>query len=52
LIQQFVDSALEALTEDFSRPYSGTGRPSIAPRMLLRAMLFPARRWETSSTTC
>jgi transposase len=38
-IKAFVDTALEALNEDFSRLYSAMGRPSIAPEMLLRAML-------------
>jgi transposase len=41
-IRQFADAALEALTQDFSRLYSGMGRPSIAPEMLLRAMLLQA----------
>ncbi|MDR3511020.1 MAG: IS5 family transposase [Caulobacteraceae bacterium] len=41
-IRQFADAALEALTADFSGLYSGMGRPSIAPEMLLRAMLLQA----------
>src|SRR5579859_4986518 len=41
-IRQLVDTALEALTADFSRLYSGMGRPSIPPEMLLRAMLLQA----------
>jgi transposase len=41
-IRAFADTALEALSEDFSRLYSGMGRPSIAPEMLLRAMLLQA----------
>jgi transposase len=41
-IRQFADAALEALTADFSALYSGTGRPSIAPEILLRAMLLQA----------
>jgi transposase len=41
-IRDLVDVALEALTEDFSGLYSGMGRPSIAPEMLLRAMLLQA----------
>ncbi len=41
-IRRFADAALEALTADFSRLYSGMGRPSIAPEMLLRAMLLQA----------
>jgi transposase len=41
-IRAFADAALEALSEDFSRLYSGMGRPSIAPEMLLRAMLLQA----------
>jgi transposase len=41
-IRRLVDTALEALTEDFSGLYSGMGRPSIAPEMLLRAMLLQA----------
>jgi transposase len=41
-IRRLVDTALETLAEDFSRLYSGMGRPSIAPEMLLRAMLLQA----------
>jgi len=41
-IRQLADAALETLTSDFSRLYSGMGRPSIAPEMLLRAMLLQA----------
>jgi transposase len=41
-IRRPVDDALETLSEDFSRLYSGMGRPSIAPEMLLRAMLLQA----------
>lgn len=41
-IRVFADAALEALSEDFSQLYSGMGRPSIAPEMLLRAMLLQA----------
>jgi transposase len=37
-IRQFADAALEALSSDISVLYSGIGRPSIAPEMLLRAM--------------
>jgi transposase len=38
-IRQFADAALEALTVAFGELYSNTGRPSIPPEMLLRAML-------------
>jgi transposase len=38
-IRRITDAALEALTADFTRLYSRIGRPSIAPEMLLRAML-------------
>ena len=41
-IRQFANAALEALTSDFSALYSATGRPSIPPEMLLRAMLLQA----------
>ena len=41
-IRRFADAALESLTLDFSRLYSGMGRPSIPPEMLLRAMLLQA----------
>ena len=42
-IKLFVDAALEALSADFSVLYSARmGRPSIAPEMLLRAMLLQA----------
>jgi transposase len=41
-IRRFADAALGSLTAAFSRLYSGMGRPSIAPEMLLRAMLLHA----------
>ncbi len=42
-IRVFADTALEALSADFSVLYSARmGRPSIAPEMLLRAMLLQA----------
>ena len=41
-IRKIADAAFETLTEDFSRLYSGLGRPSIPPEMLLRAMLLQA----------
>jgi Transposase DDE domain/Transposase domain (DUF772) len=37
-----MDAALAALSADFAALYSGTGRPWIAPEMLLRAMLLQA----------
>ena len=36
------NAALGALSAEFAALYSGTGRPSIAPEMLLRAMLLQA----------
>src|SRR6266849_4898244 len=41
-IRGLTDSALAALSRDFAALYSGMGRPSIAPEMLLRAMLLQA----------
>ena len=41
-IRVLVDEALEALSADFARLYSRTGRPSIAPEKLLRALLLQA----------
>ncbi len=41
-IRHFTDAALESLSEDFSQLYSGMGRPSVPPEMLLRAMLLQA----------
>jgi transposase len=41
-IRRFADEALESLTVEFSRLYSGMGRPSLPPEMLLRAMLLQA----------
>src|SRR5215211_6086387 len=41
-IRELTDSALAALSDDFAALYSGLGRPSIAPEMLLRAMLLQA----------
>ena len=41
-VRALTDAALEALSGDFAGLYSGLGRPSIAPEMLLRAMLLQA----------
>src|SRR3954454_3685382 len=41
-IRELTDTALAALSGDFAALYSGLGRPSIAPEMLLRAMLLQA----------
>jgi len=41
-IRALTDSALAALSGDFAALYSGMGRPSIGPEMLLRAMLLQA----------
>ena len=41
-IRVLVDEALAALSADFARLYSHTGRPSIAPEKLLRALLLQA----------
>ena len=41
-IRVLTDSALETLSGDFAALYSGLGRASIAPGMLLRAMLLQA----------
>lgn len=41
-IRAIVDQALEDLSGDFAALYSRLGRPSIAPEMLLRAMLLQA----------
>jgi transposase len=41
-IRSLTDAALEALSADFAALYSGVGRPSIPPEMLLRAMLLQA----------
>jgi transposase len=41
-IRGIVNEALAALSGDFSELYSGMGRPSISPEMLLRAMLLQA----------
>jgi transposase len=41
-IRALTDSALAALSGNFAAVYSGLGRPSIAPEMLLRAMLLQA----------
>ena len=44
-IRKVVGTALAALSGDFAGLYSGMGRPSIAPEMLLRAMLLQAFYW-------
>ena len=41
-IRSLTDAALQALSGDFAALYSGTGRPSIPPEKLLRAMLLQA----------
>ena len=41
-IRVLVDEALDALSGDFALLYSKTGRPSIAPEKLLRALLLQA----------
>ena len=41
-IRAIVDEALEVLSPEFERLYSKTGRPSIAPEKLLRALLLQA----------
>ena len=41
-IRTITDAALSSLSGEFSQLYSGMGRPSIAPEMLLRAMLLQA----------
>ena len=41
-IRLLTDTTLAALSGDFAALYSGTGRPSIAPELLLRAMLLQA----------
>src|SRR4051795_7278596 len=41
-IRHFAGGALEALTVGFGELYSSTGRPSVPPEMLLRAMLLQA----------
>src|SRR5882762_5870048 len=38
-IREFADAALQGLSAEFERLYSKTGRPSIAPEQLLRALL-------------
>ena len=41
-IRQMVDEALEALSPRFEKLYANTGRPSIPPEQLLRALLLQA----------
>lgn len=41
-IRELANTAIAVLARDFARLYSHTGRPSIAPEMLLRAMLLQA----------
>src|SRR6201987_3018727 len=41
-IREIANAALADLSVDFATLYSGMGRPSIAPEMLLRAMLLQA----------
>lgn len=41
-IRMIVDEALEVLSPEFQKLYSSTGRPSIAPEKLVRALLLQA----------
>ena len=41
-IRQLVDAALDRLSSDFASLYATTGRPSIAPEKLIRALLLQA----------
>jgi transposase len=41
-IREMAKTALAVLSDDFAALYSGVGRPSIAPEMLLRSMLLQA----------
>src|SRR5881275_115479 len=41
-IKRLVDAALDRLSADFAMMYAATGRPSIAPEKLLRALLLQA----------
>ena len=59
-IQQYVDTALPALSPQLAKLYAHTGRPSIAPEKLLRALLLQVLYslrserllMEACSTTC
>jgi transposase len=42
VIRRFVDAALDRMSPQFASLYSATGRPSIPPEMLLRALLLQA----------
>src|ERR1700704_4413681 len=42
VIRKLVDEALGELSKDFAELYASTGRPSIAPEKLLRALLLQA----------
>jgi hypothetical protein len=41
-IREIANAALETLSRDFTRLYSGMGRPSIAPEKLLQALFLQA----------
>src|ERR1700722_4785178 len=41
-IRKWVDEGLAELSKDFAALYASTGRPSIAPEKLLRALLLQA----------
>ena len=47
-IRLLVNAALERLLADFAAIYAPTGRPSIAPEKLLRALLLQALYWVRS----
>ena len=62
-LRVMTDEALQQLQPRFNRLYAKTGRPSIAPEKLLRALLLQAlysvrsermlmERWNSSTTMC
>src|ERR1700733_15633924 len=59
LIRRIVNEVLVALDGEFTKLYADSGRPSIAPERLLRALLLQVfytirseRQWSSSTTTC
>ena len=45
-IRQMVDAALQELSVPFDELYANTGRPSIAPEKLLRALFVAGAVWQ------
>ena len=51
-VRALTDEALQTMSRRFASLYATTGRPSIPPEQLLRALLLCGCSWKSSTTTC